>query len=572
MSEDLAALEAFGLAVVLAARGHVGEAARHYRHALTLDPAFGAARYNLANLYQAAGLLDEAEPQYRAIPASDPHFVAAACNLGALLAHRGRLGEAAESYAAALAVNAELVPARYGYARTLLLMRQPAEAAVEFRKLLRLQPGNLSAREGLGLALERLGRCEEAIEHLLSVSAARPEDANVIAGLGGVLARLGRYAEAERSLRRALDLEPERPRHHAGLGAFLHAQGRLGEALVAYRGAVALNPRDAELRCQLAAVQLARSDFVEGWANLESRLERTDSVLTFIPTDKPVWSGCDPAGRTLVLYPERGLGEAILSARFVSVITQKGATVVVAAPPELLPLLSSLQGVQAFTTLEGPWPAHHEHAPFLSLPHRLGITERTIPADVPYLAADAGRVAWWGKRLGNRTGRRVGIVWQSDQTSSPHRDGSIPLSILARLAEVPDVTLYSLQRGAGRQQLAALKGEGQVVDLCADFDDEGAAWHEIAAVMMHLDLVIAVDGTQAHLAGALGVPVWVLLDFASGWPWPLGHTDSPWYPTARLLHQSVPGQWETVMTEAVGLLVGGTDARDQGPSRSPLIR
>lgn len=546
MTEDLAALEAFGLAVVMAGRAQPAEAAQQYRQALALDPGFAEARYNLANLYQAQGFLDEAETHYRAIPDGHPVFARAVCNLGVLLARRERLDEAVTCFEQALAGDGDMAAARYGLGMALLRLGRHGPAAKHFALLLARQPDHLEGREGLAVAMIGLGRIAEAAADLEALLAPRPDDGFILGNLGNALMRLGRFEEAERHLRRALDHDPGSARRHSNLGLMLHAAGRLGEAVAAYRAALAIEPDSPDLRVNYATALLARGDLAEGFAAFESRLACADSVLNQVALPAPLWDGTDADGRTILLHAEQGLGDVIQFARFIPLLADLGARPVLACKKAMLPLLSTVAGLSALIDSTQPPPPCDACLPLMSLPLRLGTTLATIPAAVPYLAAEPERVAHWGRRLAALPGRiKVGLAWQGNPTNAADATRSAPLSVLAPLADVPGVALYAIQKGPGSEQTG--NQQDWLIDLGPDLDLDGAAFADTAAAMTHLDVVVTVDTAAAHLAGALARPVWVLLSHFPDWRWLAGRDDSPWYPTARLFRQPAPGDWPAVV-------------------------
>ncbi|MEO5375316.1 MAG: tetratricopeptide repeat protein [Alphaproteobacteria bacterium] len=555
MTEDLVALEEFGLALAMAGQGRSAEAAHHYRHALELDPTFTEARYNLANLYLTAGLLDEAEPLYRGIHASEPLFARAECNLGMLLLRRERFAEAVDGLTRALAAEPDLLPARHGLAMALLRLGRTAEAVEQYRLVTLAAPDTLDAREELGLGLRDLDRCEEAAAELRLVAEHRPDDPGTLTNLGNVLVQIGRFEEADRCLRRVCALEPDDARHRSNLGVLRQAEGRLHEAVSEYGHALSLAPDDPDIRFNLATALLGLGEYQRGFAEFESRLQAADSVLNRIDTDAPPWDGRVVEDMSLLLYPEQGFGDAIQFVRYAPVMAALGVRVTLACRPGLMPLFSTLSGVERLVSIDQPLPRCDAHAPLMSLPHLLGTTLDTIPAEVPYLTPDPGLVRRWSSRIDDgRPGLKVGIVWQGTRTANPlARTRSIPLETLARLGR-RGVTLYSLQVDQGRDQLDDLVPTPSLVDIGGDIARDGGLFMNTAAVMAGLDLIITIDTAAAHLAGALGRPVWVLLAHAADWRWLVGRDDSPWYPTARLFRQPRHGDWDAVISRMAGEL------------------
>lgn len=534
MSENLAALEEFGLGVVMAGQGRAAEAAQHYRRALAMKPGFAEASHALADLFRQAGMLDEAEPLYRAVAATDPGFATAQCGLGVLLFRQDRFSEAVDAFTRALAADPALAAATFGLASALVRVGRAIEAMAHFRLLIAATPDDLDAREGLALALRRLGRFDEEAAEWATVAGCRSDDAGALGDLAQALARLGRFAEAETHLRRALELEPDSADHRMGLGRLFQAAGRLRDAASRYAEATALAPDEAEPRYRLATALLGLGDYANGWDAFEARLDLDDGVADGVETDAPPWDGTIAQGMRLLVYPERSIAGAIQFARFASEVAMLGVRITLASPPRLIPLFSGLRGIDRLVSMERPLPACDAHAPLMSLPGLLGTTLGTIPAG-PCLTADPGLVRLWRERLRGNDDFKVGLVWRGEEGRS-----TIPLDALAGLRG-RKVTLYSLQGLGGHAPVPWL------VDLGPDLDRDGGLFMETAALMQNLDLVVAVDAAAADLAGALGRPVWLLLEHAAHWRWIETPRGSPWYPTARLFRQPSFGDWDSAV-------------------------
>jgi hypothetical protein len=268
----------------------------------------------------------------------------------------------------------------------------------------------------------------------------------------------------------------------------------------------------------------------------------------------PPWDGSPLDGRTILVHAEQGLGDTMQFLRYVPLVRRRGGRVILVCQPPLMRLLSRVPGIERLVAWGEPLPEYDVQVPLMSLPGLFGTTLETVPAEVPYLDAEPALVEAWRHRLGSYAGFQVGIVWQGNPRFRFDRLRSIPLAQFAPLARVPGVHLLSLQKGPGRDQLAALPGSFPVTDLGHQLDETTGAFLDTAAVMKNLDLVITSDTVAAHLAGALGVPVWVALHDVPDWRWLLDREDSPWYPTMRLFRQTRPGQWEEVFERIAAAL------------------
>jgi hypothetical protein len=329
---------------------------------------------------------------------------------------------------------------------------------------------------------------------------------------------------------------------YTNIGTVLYRQERWAEAISWYNKAIALRPDFAYARFARACVWLRQGNFEQGWPEYGWRWRCADAPRCRFT--QPQWDGSPLAGRTILLHAEGGLGDALHFIRYVPLVKKRGGTVIVECFGRVAPLLTDCSSIDHMVVTGTALPAIDVQASFMSLPAILGTRLATIPAEVPYIRADAERVAYWRQQLERWPGRKVGIVWQGDRRHRHDRRRSVPLALFRPLAQIPGVQLVSLQHGDGTEQLAALDLPFPVVDLGSRFETESLS--DAAAVMMSLDLVIAIDSGLAHLAGALGRPVWTLVYTLPDFRWLLNREDSPWYPTMRLFRQTEAGQWEPV--------------------------
>jgi hypothetical protein len=249
---------------------------------------------------------------------------------------------------------------------------------------------------------------------------------------------------------------------------------------------------------------------------------------------------------------EQGLGDMIQFVRYAAPLKRQGATVLVECMKLLAPFFRRCPGVDRVIEEGTPLPDFDVHAPVMSLPRLLGTTVATVPAEVPYLFAEEDLIEKWSRQLGALPAFKIGVVWQGNPHHGWDHFRSFPLAQLAPLADVPGVHLFSLQRGPEREQLHAVKGRFAITDLAGFCEDPFVSLREMAAVMKNLDLVVTADTAPAHLAGALGVPVWVALAAVTDWRWLLNREDSPWYPTMRLFRQTKLAEWTSVFERMAG--------------------
>lgn len=460
-------------------------------------------------------------------------------------------------------------------------------AEVRYRQVLGLQPGHADALHHLGLIAYAAGMLDEASSHIGESLRRKPANAAAHANLALVHHARGDYAGALAECDAALRLQRQFPEAHYNRGNALRELGRLEDAIASYERALRLRPdfvgplvnrartlRDlgrfdaalagnaraltlapelAEAHLNQAMIHLLRGDFEKGLPEFEWRWR--DAQLAAARRDFPVpqWRGdTDPAGHTVLVHAEQGLGDTLQFARYAPLLAARGARVLLEVQPPLRDLLRTLPGEVEVIARGDTLPPMDLHCPLLSLPLAFGTRLGSIPAPVGYLKADRARVAQWQARLGPAAGPRVGLVWSGNPDHNNDRNRSVPLAALGPIFR-PGLEFVSLQPAIRASDEAALQS-GQVA--LRDFGDQLQDFADTAALASCLDLVIAVDTAGAHLAGALGRPLWLLLPWLPDWRWLLDRDDSPWYPTARLFRQPRAGDWASVISAVVSALDG----------------
>jgi hypothetical protein len=430
------------------------------------------------------------------------------------------------------------------------------DAASAYRTILAHTPQDAEALSNLAAVLTT-AQCPEAAEQACRAALAiQPRYWAALANLGNALHRQLRYEAAINAYHAALEEHPRHASAWTNLGVALNEQWAMDDALVAHDAACHLAPLDAQIRCNRAMALLAAGRFAEGFAEFEWRW-RTPGMAPH-GMRAPAWTGQDPAGRTILLHAEGGFGDTLHFIRYAPLLHARGATVLARVQPALQTLLRRNFPHIRFPNEADP-ASHDWHCPMLSLPHAFGTTLDTVPCATPYLTACPSKRAAWRNRLSGLRGLKVGLVWEGApllgmaEFRAMNTRRSIPNQALAPLAGIAGVDLVSLQFGTAPPPALNLVDAMRHV---ADFDDT-------AALVAELDLVIAVDTAVAHLAGALGKPVWVLSRFDTCWRWLANRRDSPWYPSLRLYRQHSPGDWGGVIAEA---------ASDLAAARAPLWR
>lgn len=451
-----------------------------------------------------------------------------------------------------LARDRDHVGAWIGRGNALLGLRRHEEAAHAYGEALSRAPADFDALRNRAGALRALGACDEALAHYDRALDARGPHAEVLCNRAIALQLLGRYDDALASYAAAAGA-PGRTAQEIYTRAVARQQlGDYEAALADFALATVRDPNHGIARRSEAFCRLVMGDFAAGWRQHEARWDAADVMLHRRHADRPQWTGDEPlAGRTLLLHAEQGFGDTLQFCRYASLAHDRGATVLIDAPAALAGLLGTLRGVSRVVADGQPAPAFDLHCPMMSLPFAFRTTLDTVPADVSYLHADPLRRAAWTDRLDTAAPSRrlrVGLAWSGNPNHANDENRSMTFAALAPLVEL-DATFVSLQVGVRARDADAFAASGVL-----SFEAELTDFAETAALVDALDLVIAVDTSVVHLAGALGRPVWVLLPRVPDWRWLLERDDSPWYPAATLFRQGRPGDWPALVERVADAL------------------
>ena len=515
--------------------------------------------YERAVSLYGSGEMGEAGTLFSAIVEHNPNHFPSLHRLAAIRRHEGKLEESLTHLKQAIGCNPNSADVHNSLGNTLNALGRPEEAVDQYRCALVLRPEFPEVHVNLGNSLKGLGRVEEAMASYAAAIALRPQYAEAHSNMGIALLRLNRPQEALASFTAAIALDPGLNIAYSNLGAALSELNRHEEALAIFQRARQLEPEAPQPVFNEALARLAMGDFERSWDDYEARWVAAELKLKSRNFPQPLWDGdTDIAGKTILIHAEQGIGDMILFARYVPLVVQRGARVVVECYKQIETLIRSIPGVAQVLTYGEELPEFDVHAPFGSLPRAFKTTLATIPAQVPYLHAPSQSPTIVDLDTSDDPRPRVGVCWAGnpDYTRDKHR--SIPLAIFQRLFRTPNVRFVSLQQRLrpGDDQILA---NFDNIDLTTD--RKGGALADTAALISKLDLVITVDTAIGHLAGALGRPVWILLASFSYWVWLRNRVDSPWYPTALLFRQSGTGDWEGVIERAAETLNHAVSAR-----------
>ncbi len=514
----------------------------------------GVAMWRGGRRREAIGLLDAALRE-------DPDFPEALCMGGYILGESGKSGAALQFYRRAIGLKLDLPAAWSNVGKLLFELGRYAQALDGFEAALALEPGDPDLWNSRSGALRQLGRLDESAAAAREALRLRPDFAEAALNLGNAQLKLDRVAEALDAYRLASAIKPDFSAALCGQALALRALDRLEEARAAFERAERLG--NVEAISGKGCLDLTLGDFERGWEGYEARWIAGKSLDEALGVRFPKWLGPGRTGERVLVLNDHGLGDTIQFARYLPMMIRAGKAPTLLCPPKMHRLLSSLSGLRLVaTTPEGE--SFDAQIAISSLPRAFATRLDSVPAPVPYLRAEPALAEKWAARIGP-AGFKIGIVWQGNADPEADMARSVPLAALAPLAAPPDARLISLQKGFGVEQLAAPPPGMRVESLGEDFDAGPDAFIDAAAAIMHLDLVVSCDTSIAHLAGALGRPVWVALKKDAEWRWLRDRDDSPWYPTMRLFRQKQRGDWGGVFAEMAERLAA--PARDPDAER-----
>jgi tetratricopeptide (TPR) repeat protein len=531
-------------AAVLCKLERFAEAVEYYTSAIKLAPNHAPLYLGRAQAFIALKRANEALSDYDRALALAPDFAEVWLARGSVLSELKRNDEALYALNRALALKSEIAEARLIRGNILVALNRQTEALADFDKALALRPNMAPALCGRGNVFCALKRNDEALAAYDKALALNPDLAEVWLGRGHVFRNLGRYDEALGAYDKALTLKADLPEVWFSRGNVFFDLNRDDEALQNFGKAIDLRSENAEALLNKALVKLSLGEFEEGWSLYEWRWKSkffTSPVRRF--SQKPWLGDTDIAGKTILVHSEQGFGDIIQFYRYLTELKKLGCTIVFETPAPLVPLFANQKNNFKIITWGAAYPYFDVHCPLLSLPHAFKTTLQTIPASIPYLFSLPKKRDEWRTKLGKKNKARVGLAWSGNPRNEDIRR-NIPLELF-RPIMIEGIEWHSLQKDVLENDRISLKTNPTIIDFTASLND----FSDTAALIAELDLVISVDTVAAHLAGALGKPVWILVPFHPEFRWLRGRTDSPWYPTARLFRQVHNGDWGGVISQ-----------------------
>ena len=537
--------------VALQRRGQLADAEKIYTRILKTLPDQFETLQLLAELKMQRGKAGEAFRLMSAAVAARPRSADALVHLGFVLRALKRDADALASFEKAIALDAGNIDALGSRGDVLLSLNRPQEALECFDNILSVDIRHAGARANRGVALAALGRYDEALADFDAALGAAPQDPMALYNRANALFGLGRYAESLAAYDRVVALVPQHAVAWNNRGNTLTALKRHQDAVASFTQAIALQPDYADAHFNRSLALLATGDYLRGFSEFEWRWKRTGMAHVRHNYGRPLWLGEQPLDRkTILLHSEQGLGDTIHFARYVRLLARSGAKVVLEVQGELKPLLSRLDGLSSIRARGETLPPFDVHCPLGSLALAFKTELAGVPAEIPYLAADEDRIAKWRPRIEGLATPRIALVWSGNTAHANDRNRSIPLARLAPLWTSGRARIVSLQREVRGEDAEILRASPNIIH----FGDELADFVDTAAIVALCDLVISVDTSVAHLAAAMGRPVFVLLPFSPDWRWTLDRDTSPWYPAARLFRQPELGDWDSVIARVAGEL------------------
>jgi len=542
----------FTLGFALQSAGRLDEALLKYKKALSLKPDYIEAHTRIADILKSQGKSDEAEWKYKHVVGLKHDQAIASYTLGQVLSEQGKPDEAMQAYQKAIVLKPDYADAYNNLGLVFFGQRKFDQAAEVYKRAIPIKPDYDAFHCNLGNALQELGQLDNAAACYRRTLEINPVSVVAHNNLGSALQELGQLEAAVAEFRLALKIDPNCVDVHNNLARALQELGQLDDAIASYRQALKIKPNDKKFESNLGFALLMCGIFSEGWQKQEARWEAGASTDVRPATHLPQWDGQNPSpGDRLLIFVEQGLGDKLQFSRYIPLAAERftGGVSVLVSPSVQSLFRRSFPHVEILEAVPADQSAWQWHCPLLSLPLAFGTVLENIPAQIPYLVPDPARIAYWKSKIAaldlSAGTRKIGVVWKPGTFMKIAKLKALAFQQLAPLLEQPDTAWFSLQKEPDPDNVP-----GKLInwtDELKDFDDT-------AALAMNLDLIISVDTSVAHLAGGLGLPIWLFNRHASDWRWMRGREDSPWYPSMRIFTQETAGDWDGVVKRVVECL------------------
>ncbi len=558
-SQNLSLEEALSRADKCRLNAQTDKAIEYYKTVLTHEPTHFNACFNLGNIYYNKEQPEQALFYYQHGLESSHKAPQFYYNIGLCCKQLNKLEDALEYFTKAIELKSDYLKA-YGQLAKVFQEKGEHNNALELlHKALDVAPDEPLLHRLLGTSYRSIEDFESALKHLRIAYELQPKEITIMLELANLLTMRGFLDEAFGIYQKILILHPNATTAFYNIAYVLKRQGYVNQAIEILQSIIKKNPDHTQAHLSLGLCYLTVGNFDEGWKEYEWRWETTKGRIPRI-YPKPVWDGSELYGKTILVIAEQGLGDTFQFIRYAKLLKEMGARVIFKSRPELVTILSLCDYIDEIITSKSETPEFDVHIPLMSIPLVLKTDEKSIPAQIPYLKADSDLVKLWKNRLSNDNNFKIGICWQGNANYSTQflrstvAAKSMNIKFFEPLAKIPGVSLYSLQKVFGTEQLKELDNSVIIHDLGPDFDNDHGRFMDTAAVIKNLDLIITVDTSISHFAAALGAPTWIILPEPADWRWMLKRNDTPWYPNVRLFRQPRIGDWTAVIQNIIDAL------------------
>lgn len=538
--------------------GKVDQAISMYKKALAIASDNYNAAFNLANILYEQNKIAEAILYYQKVNELKPDSAAVYFNLGICYARQDNYAKAGDAFSKTIELNPQHTKAYYQLVVALHKQNKFNEALEYAKKGLDLDPNDFDLVFRAASLYKHFDKFNEAIEFYRKAVDLNPKHINAILELANILNMVEETDEALKLYQRILEINPKIYEALYNFGFTLKKQGHIKEAMEIYHKILEMKPHYAQPHFSLSLSYLTLGDFEQGWKEYEWRWAAYNETPR--KYKQPQFDGTDIAGKTILLYAEQGLGDTLQFIRYAKLIKDQGGKVIFDTQKPLKQILSLCPYIDKVIAHGDTMPEFDYHVALMSLPLIFKTTLHTVPHQIPYIYADQNLVEYWREKLSHDKNFKIGLCWQGNAGYSTQflrkavAAKSFHVKEFEPLCKIKGISLYSLQKMNGHEQLKDSTNQLNIHDFGSELDEQHGRFMDTAAIIKNLDLVITIDTSISHFAASLGAPVWILLPHPADWRWMLNRTDTPWYPNARLFRQTKAGDWKSLMEEIVEAL------------------